>query len=643
MPASTVVILASIGILSLSFQWLAWRVRVPAILFLLAGGILVGPVLGFLNPDEVFGDLLFPMVSLAVAIILFEGSLTLRFDEISGHSKMARNLIPVGSIVTGIIGTLAARWVLDISWAVAMLFGAISIVTGPTVIAPLLRSVRPSAKLANILRWEGIIIDPVGALLAVLVFEGIVSWGQGNVFGHSLYIFGKTLLIGFVTGALAGYLNGLVLRKHLMPQYLHNAATLTFMLGVYALSNEMAHESGLLTVTVMGIWMANMKQVSVDSILEFKESLSVLLISALFIILAARVEFAAIADLGWGLAIVLAVLMLVARPLSVFLSAIGTGLNWREKLFLSWIAPRGIVAAAVSALFAFQLQNLGYESAAALVPMVFVLIIATVTLQSLTARPIARLLKVTEPAEYGFLILGANPVARMIGQALKKHEVPVALADTNWENVRQARMDNLKVYFGNPISEHASTHLDLTGIGNLLVISPYKHMNSLATYHFLDWFGDTRVFSLSDGDQDQKARHQTAGKIQMTRGLFDDVSYAKLASLASQGYSIKTTQLSEEFEYNDFLAKYQNQALVLFVFDSKSRIKPVRSMDDLKPDDDWILISLVPPQNRKERKDKGNGVEPSARGREPSAPGKEPSVPGEEPSTEGSAPKKLKA
>ncbi len=463
MPVSTVLLLASIGVLSLFCQWLAWRVRMPAILFLLAGGIAAGPVLGFLAPEVVFGDLLFPVISLAVAIILFEGSLTLRYEEIRGHGKMVRNLIPVGSIVTCIIGTLAARWLLDVSWAVALLFGAISIVTGPTVIAPLLRSVRPDSKLANILRWEGIIIDPVGALLAVLVFEGIVSWGQGNVFGHSLYIFGKTLAVGFLIGAIAGYLNGIVLRKHWIPQYLHNAGTLTFMLGVYAISNELAHESGLLTVTVMGIWMANMKQVPIESILEFKESLSVLLISALFIILAARVEFAAIAELGWGLVAVLALLMLVARPLSIFLSAIGTSLNWREKLFLSWIAPRGIVAAAVSALFAFQLQKLGYESAGALVPLVFMLIIATVTLQSLTARPIARLLRVAEPAEYGFLILGANPVARMIGTALKKYEVPVTLADTNWENVRQARMENLQVYFGNPVSEHASTHLDLTG------------------------------------------------------------------------------------------------------------------------------------------------------------------------------------
>ena len=604
MPISTVLLLASIGVLSLFCQWLAWRVRMPAILFLLAGGIAAGPLFGFLVPEAVFGELLFPVISLAVAIILFEGSLTLRLAEIRGHGKMVRNLIPVGSIVTCIIGTLSVRWLLDVSWPVALLFGAISIVTGPTVIAPLLRSVRPKSNLANILRWEGIIIDPVGALLAVLVFEGIISWGQGNVFGHSLYIFGKTLMVGFLIGAIAGYLNGLVLRKHLVPQYLHNAGTLTFMLGVYALSNEIAHESGLLTVTVMGIWMANMKQVPIESILEFKESLSVLLISALFIILAARVEFSAIAELGWGLALVLAILMLVARPLSIFLSAIGTKLNWREKLFLSWIAPMGIVAAAVSALFAFQLQKLGYESAGTLVPLVFMLIIATVTLQSLTARPVAKMLKVDEPAEYGFLVLGANPVARMIGLALKKSDVPVTLADTNWENVRQARMENLQTYFGNPVSEHASTHLDLTGIGNLLVISPYKHMNSLATYHFLDWFGNHSVFSLAEGDQDQKARHQTAEKIQMTRGLFGGVSYAKLASLASQDYTVRTTQLSDEFSYDDFLNQFQRQALVLFVFDSKGHVMPVMDMETLKPEKDWMLISLVPPQARKERKER---------------------------------------
>lgn len=604
MPVSTVLLLASIGVLSLSCQWLAWRVRMPAIVFLLAAGIACGPVLHYLNPEEVFGDLLFPMVSLAVAVILFEGSLTLRFSEIRGHGAMVRNLIPVGAVVTGIIGSLSAHWILDISWEISLLFGAISVVTGPTVIAPLLRSVRPNSKLANILQWEGIIIDPVGALLAVLVYEGIVSWGQGNVFSHSLYIFSTTMLVGTVLGVAAGYLNGQVLRKHWIPQYLYNAGTLTFMLGVYALSNEIAHESGLLTVTIMGIWMANMKQVPVEGLLEFKESLSVLLISALFIILAARIEFSAIAELGWGLALVLAILMLVARPLSIFLSAIGTNLSWRDKLFLSWIAPRGIVAAAVSALFAFQLKNNGFAGGETLVPLVFMLIIATVMIQSLTARPLVKLLGVAQAAEYGFLILGANPVARMIATELNKHEVPVVMADTSWENIRQARMENLQVYFGNPISEHAANQLDLTGIGNFLVISPYKHMNALATYHFLDWFGEhDNVFSLAEGEQDQQARHQTSEKIQRTRGLFDGVSYAKLASLVSQGYTIKTTQLSEAFSYQDFLDKHRNQALLLFLLDSKGHIIPVRAMDALKPDEASTLISLVPPKAPEEHKD----------------------------------------
>ncbi len=604
MPVSTVLLLASIGVLSLFCQWLAWRVRMPAIVFLLAAGIACGPVLHYLNPEEVFGDLLFPMVSLAVAVILFEGSLTLRFSEIRGHGAMVRNLIPVGAVVTGIIGTLSAHWILNISWEIALLFGAISVVTGPTVIAPLLRAVRPNSKLANILQWEGIIIDPVGALLAVLVYEGIVSWGQGNVFGHSMYIFSTTLVVGSVLGVAAGYLNGQVLRKHWIPHYLHNAGTLTFMLGVYALSNEIAHESGLLTVTIMGIWMANMKQVPIEGLLEFKESLSVLLISALFIILAARIEFSAIAELGWGLALVLAVLMLVARPLSIFLSAIGTNLTWREKLFLSWIAPRGIVAAAVSALFAFQLTNNGFAGGETLVPLVFMLIIATVIIQSLTARPLAHLLGVAQAPEYGFLILGANPVARMIATELNKHEVPVVMADTSWENIRQARMENLQVYFGNPVSEHAANQLDLTGIGNFLVISPYKHMNSLATYHFLDWFGEQdNVFSLAEGEQEQQARHQTAEKIQRTRGLFNGVSYAKLASLVSQGYTIKTTQLSEAFSYQDFLNRHRNQALVLFLLDSKNHIKPVRNMAELKPDEETTLISLVPPKAPEELKD----------------------------------------
>ena len=250
---NTLLMLASIGVLSLLCQWLAWRIRIPAILLLLGAGILVGPTFHILQPAPLFGNLLFPLISLAVAVILFEGSLTLRLDEIRDHGKVVRNLIPVGTLLTCLVGTLAAHWALDLTWQVSLLFGAVIVVTGPTVVVPLLRSVRPTAKLANILRWEGILIDPVGALLAVLVFEGIVSSGQSNLLGHALDTFGYTVMVGSAWAAPAAWLLGLALRKHLLPHYLQNAATLTFMLGVYALSNQLAHESGLLTVTIMGM------------------------------------------------------------------------------------------------------------------------------------------------------------------------------------------------------------------------------------------------------------------------------------------------------------------------------------------------------------------------------------------------------
>lgn len=602
MTENTVLILASIGVLSLACQWAAWRLRVPAILLLLGVGILVGPWLGWLDPPHLFGDLLFPLISLAVAVILFEGSLTLRFGDIGVHGKVVRNLIPLGTLSTFVVGTLAAHWALGLSWAIALLFGAIIVVTGPTVVGPLLRFVRPSSRLSNILRWEGILIDPIGALLAVLVFEGIVSFGHDSVLAHTLATFGRTMLSGLCLGSLSGWLLGQALRRHLLPHYLQNAATLTFMLGVYALSNTLSHESGLLTVTIMGLWLANMKNVPVDEILEFKESLSVLLLSALFIILAARIRFHAIAELGWGFLWVLLAILFIARPISVWLAARGSDLDWRDKAFLSWVAPRGIVAAAVSALFTYPLQKLGYDDAPTLVPLVFMVIIATVTLQSLTARPIARLLKVIQPADNGFLILGANQVARQVAQALAKRELAVTVSDTNWENLRQARMDNLNIYFGNPVSEHASNHLDLTGIGNLLIISPYKQLNSLATYHFLDWFGGGHVFSLSEGDQEQKARHQTAEKIQQTRGLFGEgVTYAKLASMVSQGYTVKSTQLTETFTYDDWVRQHSNKAIPLFTIGARKRVLPVMAGRPLKPEQGTELISLVPPVSAKDK------------------------------------------
>ncbi|MFQ3248361.1 MAG: NhaP-type Na+/H+ or K+/H+ antiporter [Glaciecola sp.] len=584
--------LVVVGLLSIACQYLAYKVRVPAILFLLIMGIVAGPVTGVIDADGLFGDLLFPVVSLSVAIILFEGALTLRRQDLSGHGSMVRNLCTIGTFVTMLVVAPVAHFTLEMSWEMSFLLGAIVTVTGPTVIVPMLRTVRPSNKVSNILRWEGIIIDPIGALLAVLVFEYIIS--TQDALTHTLYAFGLTVSVGFGIGIAVGYFLGLVLRHHWIPHYLMNTAVLTIMLGAFAISNLIAHESGLLTVTVMGILMANMKDVDVDDILEFKETLSVLLISGLFILLASRIELNAILDVGWGSVLVLVAVMFVARPLGVFLSSIGTGLKWRELALLSWIAPRGIVAAAVSALFALKLEALDYAQAEMLVPMVFLIIITTVVLQSLTSAKVAELLGIRAPAPTGYLIFGGAQFSRMFAKELMTHNVPVCLADTNYETIKLARMDGVPTYFGNPMSEHAERNLDLTGLGKVLVMSPYRQLNPLVTYHFEHEMGKGSVLGLSNGELQKRPSHQVSESYSKKLGLFaENISYGKLAGFTSKGASIKTTKLSENFSYDDYKEEYKDRCLPLCAINAEGKLKLFTTSSDMKPKAGWQIVSLI--------------------------------------------------
>jgi NhaP-type Na+/H+ or K+/H+ antiporter len=383
--------IAAILLVGVGAQWLAWWLGLPAILPLLAVGIIAGPVTGWLNPDRLLGELLFPMVSLGVAVILFEGALTLRFAEIRGQARVVRNLVSFGALINWLLIALATRVCMDLPWSMALLFGALVVVTGPTVIVPMLRTVRPTARIAELLRWEGIVIDPIGALLAVLVFEFIVASGEGQALLHTLATFAKILAIGVLLGAFAGWLLGLMLRGHWVPEYLRNVTTLAAWCGrAFALANAVESESGLLAVTVMGMWLANMKRVPLDEVIDFKETLTVLLISVLFIVLAARLRFSDLVPLGWGALGVLLVAQFVARPLKILATTWGSTLKWQEKALLAWIAPRGIVAAAVSAIFALQLERLGHAEARTLVALTFLVILVTVILQSLTAKAVVK-------------------------------------------------------------------------------------------------------------------------------------------------------------------------------------------------------------------------------------------------------------
>lgn len=584
--------LVMVGIISIACQYFAFKIKVPAILPLLIVGIIAGPVTGFIDADAIFGDLLFPVVSLCVAIILFEGSLTLKFKDISGHGSMVRNLCTVGALVTLLTIAPVAHFALGISWELGFLFAALVTVTGPTVIVPMLRTVRPSAKVANILRWEGVIIDPIGALLAVIVFEYIIS--TQNALEHTFFTFAFTLGVGALIGALSGYLMGLALRHHWIPHYLTNTAVLTLMLGAFTASNMLAHESGLITVTIMGMWLANMKNVEVDDILEFKETLSVLLISGLFILLASRIDLNAMADVGVAAVIVILVILFVARPLAVLASSFGAKVNLREMALLSWIAPRGIVAAAVSALFSLKLEAVGYPQAELLVPMVFLVIIVTVVLQSLSSAKVAELLKMRLPEPNGLLIFGGGEFSRLFAKELQVQNVPVCLTDTNYETISLARMDGIPTYFGNPISEHASRNLDISLFGKVLILSPYKQLNPLVSFHFEHELGKGKVLGLSTNDGQKRPSHQVSESYSKKLSLFkDDATYGRLMSYVNKGASVKTTKLSDEFSFADYEEQYEDRCMPLCAILPDGQLKMFTTNKQRKPKSDWRIVSLI--------------------------------------------------
>ena len=582
------------GMLLIGFlaQWLAWKVKLPAIVFLLLAGIVLGPVSGLLDPDKLLGTLLFPAVSLAVALILFEGSLSLRFDELPGIGKAVRGLVSYGAVATLLMLALAAHLVAGLSWSIALLFGALACVTGPTVIAPMLRTLRPNARIANTLRWEGIVIDPLGALFAVLIYEAIVSHQQG----HTIGVFFATIAVGVIIGLLSAWLVGQWLRRQLIPEYLQNFAVLASVLFAFSVSNAITHESGLLAVTIMGIALGNMRGVHIDDILDFKENLTTVLVSLLFILLAARLHWP-LPDgmLGAGIAL-FAIAQLVVRPLAVMLASLGSDLSWRERGLIAWVAPRGIVAASVSALFALRLDALHMPGAGALVPLVFILIIGTVVLQSATARPLARWLKVAEPEPRGVLIYGSSKVARTIGSTLHEAGFAVVLADDDWDGIRQARMAGLTTFFGNPASPHAERHLDLAGIGRLLAMSTHRERNSLACVHYRQEFGRNKVYRLRNltpqENTDRAALHDNL----LAPPLFDEqMTHARLAERLDAGWRIKSTRLTATFDWPHFIEQYGSPTVLLFAVDDKASLLIASTKREIDPRPGWTVIALVPP------------------------------------------------
>ena len=555
--------LSGIIILGILAQWFAWKLKLPAILPLILIGLLVGPIATLLTDDGskliepiwngekgLFpGESLYYFVSLAISIILFEGGLTLKRSEIRNVGPVITKLITIGSLVTFFGAGTASHYIFGLSWPVSFLFSGLIIVTGPTVITPILRNIPLKKDVSTVLKWEGILIDPIGALVAVLVYEFISVGGSGDFTFTALIEFGKILLFGITFGFTFAHALTAAIKQNFIPHYLLNVVSLSVVLMVFVMSDAFAHESGLLAVVIMGMVMGNTNLPNIKELLYFKESLSVLLISILFILLSANIN---IADLeliyNWKTLALFAIIVFLVRPLGVFLSARGSNLFLKEKLFISWVGPRGIVAAGIASLFGSKLLSLGVLGAEYITPLVFMIVLGTVLLNATTARIFAKLVGVFLKRSDGILIIGGTKISRLIAQYLNKHNRHVVIIDNNQTNIEKAKVMGVEAINANIYSDSLTDNIELNDMGYLMALTANSDINKYAISKFKNKFGENGAFRLINTDEMKDPKNNPK------EGLFSHTDdFVKLTEVARKFPAIHEIVLKDQNHYEGLI------------------------------------------------------------------------------------------
>ncbi len=581
--------LAGIIILGIIAQWMAWRLKLPAILPLILIGLVVGPISTLFTEDGTKliepiwngnkglfpGEGLYYFVSLAISIILFEGGLTLKLSEIRNVGPVITKLITLGSLVTFLAAGVSVHFIFGLSWQISFLFSALIIVTGPTVITPILRNIPLKKDVSAILKWEGILIDPIGALAAVLVFE-FISVGEGGAYTITALIeFTKILLFGLTLGFTFAHALTFAIKRNFIPRYLLNVVSLSTVLLVFVMSDIFAHESGLLAVVVMGMVMGNTDLPNIKELLYFKESLSVLLISILFILLAANIN---ISDLeliySWQTVILFAIIVFLIRPMGVFLSAIGSDLKFNEKLFIGWVGPRGIVAAGIASLFGSSLVTNKVPGAEYITPLVFIIVLGTVLLNATTARFFAKIIGVFLKKSEGVVIIGASKISRLIGEYLHKNNRHVVLIDNNQTNINKAKDLGLEAFSANIYSDTLSDNIELNDVGYLMALTGNSDINKYAVDKYGEQFGENGSFRLINTDEMKDPENNPE------EGLFSQTDdFIRLTETARKYPAVHEIELKDREHYNGLIeiAKADENIVPIFLKTPDGDLKIISS------------------------------------------------------------------
>ncbi|MCH4552177.1 MULTISPECIES: cation:proton antiporter [Aestuariibaculum] len=600
--------LSGIVILGILSQWVAWRMKLPAILPLILIGLFVGPISTLFSADGskwiepvwngdkgLFpGDSLYSFVSLAIGIILFEGGLTLKRNEISKVGPVILKLISVGGLITFIGGGLAAHFIFGLSWEVSFLFSALIIVTGPTVIAPILRNIPLKKEISTVLKWEGILIDPIGALAAVLMFEFISIEETNGYTLQAIIEFGKIVIVGISFGTTAALILYFSIKKKLIPHYLLNVTALSVVLLVFVESDIFAHESGLLAVVVMGMVLGNSKLPNLKELLYFKESLSVLLISILFILLSANINLEDLLIVyNWKTVLLMAIIIFVLRPLGVFLSCANSGLKFNEKAFISWVGPRGIVAAGIASLFGTKLTLRGEPYAEYITPLVFTTVLVTVLLNAASARYVAKWIGVYLKASKGILIIGASEASRIIARYLKQNARHVVLIDNNLDNIEKAKNLDLDAMQANIYSEDLTNDVELSDIGYLLAFTGSDEINKYSISKFKDHLGERGSYRLISSQEIKNQEDISLDTIFSTKDDF--INFSEVARDYPVIHEININTKEEYLKKIDKLNREQ-KAIPLFVKDRDGELHIICTLTkEFKIEKEFKLVYLGKP------------------------------------------------
>ncbi|MCH4022882.1 MAG: cation:proton antiporter [Acetobacter sp.] len=579
-------------------QWLAWRFRFPAIVMLFGLGLLLGPGLQILHPSQQIGTIFHPLVSLAVALIVFEGGLALDLRQLREAGEGVIRLTLVALPISWLFGTLAAHYVGDIGWGAACLFGAIIVVTGPTVVLPLLRHTKLRPKVAAFLRWEAIVNDPIGAILAALVLEVLlISPGHNPLIDYATIvpqvIFSTAVAIVLGIGCAWGVKR--LFEHDLMPELLKSPAILALVLAVYVLGTSIMEGAGLMAATIFGMALTNMRIPGLAELTRIKESMVVLLVSLLFILLSADLHREVLGRLSWSLLSLTCAVIFIVRPLSIYLATIGSSLSWRERFFVGWIAPRGIVAAAVAGVAGIRLSENGVEGADLVMPAVFAVIASTMLLHGFSLRPLARRLGLTLSDVPALGIVGANTWSADLAMVVQEVGTPVIVVDTSESRLAHVREKGVPVLCAEVLSEAGKESLEEMPADYLLAVTPDAIYNGMVCAHLAPHFGRARTYQVSPGiarlDLYHGLSREARGKVLGQPAW----NYTLLETLHQQGWRFSKVEVTSENQ-NHLLLPGQDMLVFLMIRPGIS-IQVCSAEDPVvtNPLPGTLLIVMMPP------------------------------------------------